>query len=107
VKLTELINHSFAEGAHFDSFVTTNRLRTFCRINGWPEEVASQMFIRQEDGEYTISFPENLSAQVNFLEYGDQDTPPSAVLRNFLTNYIDTDAFATGISRSLKGMGVV
>jgi hypothetical protein len=29
------------------------------------------------------------------------------VLRNFLTNYIETDAFATGISRSLKGMGVI
>jgi hypothetical protein len=107
VKLSDLITHSLSEGAHFDSFVTTNRLRTFCRMNGWPEDVANQMSIRQENGEYTISFPDYLSAQVNFLEYGDQDTPPSAVLRNFLTNYIDTDAFATGISRSLKKMGVV
>jgi len=106
VRLTELINSSLAEGAHFDSFVTTTRLRTFCRMNGWPEEVSSQMSIRQEDGEYTISYPPHLSAKVNFLEYGDQDNPPSAVLRNFLTNYIDTDAFATGISRSLRGMGV-
>ena len=106
MRLTELINSSLAEGAHFDSFVTTTRLRTFCRMNGWPEEVSSQMSIRQEDGEYTISYPPHLSAKVNFLEYGDQDNPPSAVLRNFLTNYIDTDAFATGISRSLRGMGV-
>jgi hypothetical protein len=65
------------------------------------------MSIRQEDGQYTIYYPPSLAAKVNFLEYGDQDTPPSAVLRNFLTNYIDTDAFATGISRSLKNMGVI
>jgi hypothetical protein len=65
------------------------------------------MSIRQEDGEYTIYYPPQLSAKVSFLEYGDQDTPPSAVLRSFLTNYIETDAFATGISRSLKGMGVI
>ena len=65
------------------------------------------MSIRQEDGQYTIYYPPRLAAKVNFLEYGDQDTPPSAVLRNFLTNYIESDAFATGISRSLKNMGVI
>lgn len=107
MRLTELLTNSLSEGARFDSFVTTNRLKTFCRMNGWPENVVSQLSIRQEAGEYTVSYPQPLSAQVNFLEYGDQDTPPSAVLRNFLTNYIDTDAFATGVSRSLKGMGVV
>lgn len=106
MRLTELITNSLSEGAEYDSFLTTQRLRTFCRINGWPEEVASQMSIRNVDGEYTIYYPPHLAAKVNFLEYGDQDTPPSAVLRNFLTNYIDTDAFATGISRSLRTMGV-
>lgn len=107
MRLTELLTNSLSEGARFDSFVTTTRLKTFCRMNGWPDAVVNQLAIRQENGEYTISYPPHLAAQVNFLEYGDQDTPPSAVLRNFLTNYIDTDAFATGISRSLKGMGVV
>ncbi len=106
MRLTELLTNSLSEGAEFDSFITTQRLRTFCRINGWPAEVYSQMSIRQENGEYTIYYPPHLSAQVNFLEYGDQDNPPTAVLRNFLTNYIDTDAFATGISRSLRSMGV-
>ena len=76
-------------------------------MNGWPEEVASQMSVTQEGGEYTISYPPHLAAKVNFLEYGDQDTPPSSVLRNFLTNYIDGDAFARGMSQSLKGQGVV
>ena len=105
--ITELLTNSLYEGAEFDSSVLTSRLRTFCRINGWPEDVWTQMSIRQEYGQYTIYYPPSLAAKVNFLEYGDQDTPPSAVLRNFLTNYIDTDAFATGISRSLKNMGVI
>ena len=105
--ITGLLAQSLYEGAEFDSTVLTSRLRTFCRINGWPEDVWTQMSIRQENGQYTIYYPPQLSSKVSYLEYGDQDTPPSAVLRNFLTNYIESDAFATGISRSLKRMGVI
>lgn len=107
MRLLELLTSSLTEGARFDSFVTSRRLKTFCRMNGWPEEVASQMSVTQKGGEYTISYPLHLAAKVNFLEYGDQNTPPSSVLRNFLTNYIDDDAFARGMSRSLRGQGVV
>ena len=107
MRLSELILNSISGAEAQDSFITTQRLKTWCRMNQWPEEVVRQISVVQKDGEYKIYYPPTLSAQVNFLEYGDQDTPPSAVLRNFLTNFIDQDSFATGMSRSLKEQGLI
>jgi hypothetical protein len=76
-------------------------------MNKWPENVVSQLYIVHKDGEYVIYYPPAISAEVNFLEYGDQDTPPSAVFRNFLTNFIDQDSFATALSKSLRMQGLV
>ena len=107
MKLSDLITSSVSAAEIEDSRITTQRLKTWCRMNKWPEAVVSQISIVHKDGEYKIYYPPHLSAQVNFLEYGDQDTPPSAVLRNFLTNFIDQDSFATGMSRSLKEQGLI
>ena len=107
MKLSELITNSISGAETEDSLITTQRLRTWCRMNNWPETVVSQLSIVHKDGEYTIYYPPSLSAQVSFLEYGDQDTPPSAVLRNFLTNFIDQDSFATGMSKSLRLQGLI
>ena len=107
MRLSELILNSVSGAEAQDSFITTQRLKTWCRMNKWPEAVVSQLSIVHKDGEYKIYYPPHLSAQVNFLEYGDQDTPPSAVLRNFLTNFIDQDSFATGMSNSLRLQGLI
>ena len=107
MKLSDLITSSVSAAEIEDSRITTQRLKTWCRMNKWPEAVVSQISIVHKDGEYKIYYPPHLSAQVNFLEYGDQDTPPSAVLRNFLTNFIDQDSFATGLSKSLRIQGLV
>lgn len=107
MKLSQLITNSISGAETEDSFITTQRLKTWCRMNGWPEVVVSQISVVQKDGEYIIYYPPSLSAQVNFLEYGDQDNPPSAVLRNFLTNFIDQDSFATGMSKSLRLQGLI
>jgi len=107
VKLSELILNSVSGAETEDSLITTQRLRTWCRMNQWPEAVVRQLSVVHKDGEYVIYYPPNLSDQVNFLEYGDQDTPPSAVLRNFLTNFIDQDSFATGMSKSLRLQGLI
>lgn len=76
-------------------------------MNKWPETVVSQLSIVHRDGEYTVYYPPAISAQVLFLEYGDQNTPPSAVLRTFLTNFIDQDSFATALSKSLRLQGLI
>jgi hypothetical protein len=107
VKLSDLITSSVSAAEIEDSRITTQRLKTWCRMNKWPEDVVSQLSIVHKDGEYKIYYPPHLSAKINFLEYGDQDTPPSAVFRNFLTNFIDQDSFATGMSNSLRLQGLI
>lgn len=107
MRLSELILNSVSGAEAQDSSITTQRLKTWCRMNNWPEVVVSQISAVQKDGEYVIHYPPHLADKVNFLEYGDQDTPPSAVLRNFLTNFIDQDTFATGLSNSLRNQGLI
>jgi len=107
VKLSDLITSSISAAEIEDSRITTQRLKTWCLLNKWPEDIVKQMSVVHKDGEYVIYYPPHLSAKISFLEYGDQDTPPSAVLRNFLTNFIDQDSFATGLSKSLRIQGLV
>lgn len=106
MKLTDYILNSLPVAEQEDSFATTQRLRAWCRWNNWPEDIISQIYWQQQNGEGTVFYPPHLSARVLFLEYGDQDTPPSAVLRNFMTNLKDDNAFILGFSRGLKRLGV-
>ena len=107
MKLSDLILSSTSAAEIEDSRTHTQRLRTWCRMNKWPENVVGQLSIVHKDGEYTIYYPPSISTQVHVLEYGDQDTPPSAVLRNFLTNFISQDSFATAMSNSLRRQGLI
>jgi hypothetical protein len=106
VKLTEYILNALPVAEQEDSFATTQRLRAWCRWNEWPEDIVSQIYWVQQNGEGTVFYPPHISDRVLFLEYGDQDTPPSAVLRNFMTNLKDDNALILGFSRGLKRLGV-
>lgn len=107
MRLSEIIKNSLLEGASYDSTQQTKKLRAHLVRRGWPMAVANQVSIRNQDGSYIVFYPENLSQKVHDLEYGTESRVMNPAIRDFLTNYVSSNTFASGISYSLKGMGVV
>lgn len=50
---------------------------------GWPDSVISQLTISYDDGKLTLTYPEDIAKQVDDLEYGAEENPPRALIRNF------------------------
>ena len=50
---------------------------------GWPDDVIARLTISYDDGKLALTYPEEISKQVDDLEYGAEGTPPRALIRNF------------------------
>lgn len=107
MRLSEILDKALVEGASYDSSQVTHKLRLFLVERGWPVTVANAVSIRNDNGTYTVYYPEKWSRQVNDIEYGTESTPPNPAIRAFLTGGIGTKSFADGISYSLKSSGVI
>ena len=106
MRIAEILEAAGKQGIVFEAEQLSAELQQYARSSGWPENICTQLHIRQEDGEYVASFPSNITDQVNDLEYGTQTTPPNPAIRTFLTTQIKTHHFERGISDSLKESGV-
>ena len=106
MRIAEILEAAGKQGAVFEAGQLSAELQQYARAAGWPENICTQLRIRQEDGEYIASFASSIADQVNDLEYGTQTTPPSPVIRTFLTTQISTHHFERGISDSLRESGV-
>jgi hypothetical protein len=81
-------------------------------LAGWPEDVATKLEIRTNlDGSFRASYPKEFADKILSLEYGDEDTPPSPVIRNYLTKIgvvsIDTGGPSYPVRVSLAEMKAV
>lgn len=67
----------------------TKELRSAALKSGWPKEAAHSLSVHFTDGNFAIKYPDHTKGLVEDLEYGTEDTPPSAVIRQF-SNRIDS-----------------
>lgn len=96
MKLSESLKYSIEAGARFDSLATTVALQKWCANAGWPADVVNVLSVVNNGSEHAIYYPPYVTAKINDLEYGTQNTPPSYVLRKFL-DQIDDTPFVEGM----------
>jgi hypothetical protein len=54
--------------------------------SGWPSELATALELQlQPDGTAKVVYPPELQDRILDKEYGNPDTPPHPVIRNYLT----------------------
>lgn len=88
MRLQDLLEESVKREAVNNSQHLTAKLREICAAAKWPANVVDVMSIREEDDGYHIFYPNFVKNKVHVLEYGDQDTPPSGIIRGFLRDYL-------------------
>jgi hypothetical protein len=54
---------------------------------GWPPYIIAEMSVREDNGDLYVHYPDNLSAQIEDLEYGTPTSAPNSVIRTFLSRY--------------------
>jgi len=62
----------------------TFELRDLARNSGWPERIINFLSVIAQDGNITISYPDKLASEIDYLEFGDLNDLPNAVLRPFV-----------------------
>jgi hypothetical protein len=67
----------------------TKELRSAALKSGWPKEAVRSLSVHFNEGEFAIKYPDHVKGLVEDLEYGTEDTPPSAVIRQF-SNRMDS-----------------
>jgi len=56
---------------------------------GWPADVVFQMTVEEQNGDLYLAYPDNISEQVENLEYGNNEEAPNPVIRRFIRNHTD------------------
>jgi len=65
----------------------TNLLKVDAILALWPKNIAAKLKVVITKSEIIITYPDNLSQQVEDLEYGSKDTTPLPVFRRFITKH--------------------
>lgn len=85
----------------------TAELRDTARNSNWPEHLTNALSVTSENGNLIISYPVQLMSEIDYLEYGDLNDLPNAVLRPFaarLDTYIDSNVGALMANNMLMGV---
>jgi len=54
---------------------------------GWPSQLVMQMTVEEQDGDLYVQYPDSIASEIEDLEYGNQNTPPNAVIRPFMLDH--------------------
>lgn len=68
----------------------TAKLRRAAYDSGWPSHAGRHLKVLPEVGGYSVTYPKQHADHIEALEYGTQDTPPSPLVRNFLSSIDST-----------------
>lgn len=77
--------------------------------HGWPQDVASSLSIKNDNGNISIDYPDSMSNIINDLEYGTGTSYPTAVMRKFKwrneakITQLTIDAYAEWFSKTGGG----
>jgi len=74
---------------------------------GWPAQIVMQLTVEEVDGELSVQYPENISSEVEDLEYGTPETVPTALIRNFMFRHSEgvQDIFETAFEDVTVSLG--
>jgi hypothetical protein len=64
----------------------TIELKALASTQGWPEHLIDVLSVRVTGKVIDVHYPESLSDEVELVEYGNQNQPPSSVIRHFKRN---------------------
>lgn len=85
----------------------TFELRNISRASNWPERITNFLTITVKDNNIIISYPEELQSEIDYLEYGDLNDLPNAVLRPFaarLDSYLDANVGSLMANNMIMGV---
>lgn len=87
----------------------TKQLRKEATNANWPASVVKNLSVKTVKTGITISYPQDIEAEVGDLEYGTMNTPPSPVLRKFVVNNsaVISDTMLESSLNYLEDMGVI
>ena len=84
----------------------TFELRDLARNSGWPERIINFLSVIAQNGDITISYPDKLASEIDYLEFGDLNDLPNAVLRPFgsrIDSYISKSVGGQMFNNMLMG----
>ncbi len=93
-----------AQGQQKAAKKLTAKLRRSAYDSGWPTHAGRHLKVLPEIGGYSVTYPKKHADRIERLEYGTQDTPPSPVVRNFLSG-IDSTHLSDHASHSMRKAG--
>lgn len=83
IRQTSIISEA-TRAADFSSKKATARLRKHAYESGWPTELSRVLSVTHSDGEFNVSYPEDLSEKVLDTEFGTVNSQPNPAIRNFM-----------------------
>lgn len=66
-----------------------SELRRSATASGWPKDIANLMSVEMTSSGIEISYPDEFRDTIHELEYGNERTRPTAVIRRFM-NRVDS-----------------
>ena len=82
----------------------TNHLRQRATSAGWPSHVVGGMRVVHQDGKFQVELADHVHEKAMDLEYGTQQTPPNAAIRQFTNRMHDyADEFFVASVASVAG----
>jgi len=85
----------------------TFKLRDTARASNWPERITNLLSVTAKSGNVMVDYPDEIASEVDYLEFGDLNDLPNAVLRPFsarITEYIDSSVGAVMANNMLMGV---
>lgn len=61
----------------------TLELKALAADQGWPEHLTDVLSIKVLGNKVDVHYPESLADEIELVEYGNQNLPPSSVIRSF------------------------
>jgi len=72
----------------------TANLRGHAYDSGWPVELSRQLkVIHLGEGQFKVTYPEDLEDQILDQEVGTQDSPANPVIRTFMNRFTDNTSY--------------
>lgn len=74
------------DAAHFLTPILQEKLRELAETSGWPTNVVNALVVDFDGNNLSIKYPDEMSDEIDDLEYGKPFGLPNSVIRSFVYN---------------------